>query len=78
MVKLKLSRTGKKHQPTFRIVAVEAKSKRDGEYIEMIGHYSPLTKDLVIDKTKYDTWITKGAQPTETVASLYTRFSKSA
>lgn len=78
MVKLKLSRTGKKHQPHFRIVAIEAKTKRDGEYIEMIGHYSPLTKELVLDKAKYDAWISKGAQPTETVATLYKRSQKAA
>lgn len=78
MVKLKLSRTGKKHQPSFRIVAVEAKSKpADGQYIEMIGHYSPLTKKLVLDGEKYQAWITKGAQPTESVASLYQRTQKS-
>ncbi len=73
MVKLKLSRTGKRHQPSFRIVAIESKTKRDGEYLEKIGHYSPLTKELVIDKALYDAWIGKGAQPTQTVATLYQR-----
>lgn len=76
MVKLKLSRTGKKHEPHFRIVAIESKTKRDGEYIEMIGHYSPLTKELVLDAEKYKAWIAKGAQPTETVATLVKRLEK--
>lgn len=70
MLKIKLSRTGKTHQPSYRIVVVEAKSKRDGAYVESLGHYSPLTKQLVLDKEKYAVWLTKGAQPTNTVAGL--------
>ena len=70
MVKIKLSRTGKKHQPSYRIVVVEAKSKRDGEYLENLGHYNPVTKELVFDKTKVDAWLAKGAQPTLTVRAL--------
>lgn len=71
MVKIKLSRTGKKHQPSFRVVVIEAKSKRDGEYIENLGHYNPTTKDLVLNKEAYNAWIKKGAQPTTTVATLF-------
>lgn len=73
MVKIKLTRTGKTHQPSYRIVAVEARSKRDGAYIEKIGHYNPVTKKLVVDTTLYDSWIKKGAQPTQTVAHLVRR-----
>ncbi|PWU22896.1 30S ribosomal protein S16 [Candidatus Cerribacteria bacterium 'Amazon FNV 2010 28 9'] len=70
MLKIKLSRTGKTHQPSYRIVVVEAKSKRDGKYVENLGHYNPVTKDFVVDTAKYGTWLTKGAQPTLTVANL--------
>ncbi|HSW90071.1 MAG TPA: 30S ribosomal protein S16 [Patescibacteria group bacterium] len=76
MVKIKLVRTGKRNQASFRIVAAEARSKRDGEYLAKIGHYTPTTKVLVIDKPMLDAWMAKGAQPTETVASLLKRNSK--
>lgn len=70
MLKIKLSRTGKKNQPSYRVVVVEAKSKRDGKYTALLGHYNPTTKDLVLDTKEYQNWITKGAQPTLTVANL--------
>lgn len=76
MLKIKLSRTGKTHEPHYRIVVVEAKSKRDGKYVENLGHYSPLNKELVLDMVRFNDWKTKGAQPTETVATLAKRMSK--
>ncbi len=73
MLKIKLSRFGKRNQPHFRIVVNEARDKRDGSYVEMIGHYAPTQqpKLLELDIKKYDSWLAKGAQPTETVAYLY-------
>ena len=73
MLKIKLARFGKRNQPHFRIVVNEARDKRDGSYVEMIGHYAPTQqpKVLELDIKKYDAWIAKGAQPTETVAHLY-------
>ena len=72
-------RTGRKHIPSYRIVVNEAKTKRDGEYVELLGHYNPSTtpKTLEIDVEKYTSWIKKGAQPTETVAALFKRYEKS-
>lgn len=72
MLKIKLARFGKKHQPHFRIVINEARDKRDGSYVACIGHYAPTQqpKLLELDVVEYDKWLTKGAQPTETVASL--------
>jgi len=77
MLKIKLARFGKKNQPHFRIVINEAREKRDGRYVENIGHYSPAQqpKILEIDKDRYQYWIEKGAIPTETVAALFVRFS---
>ena len=74
MLKIKLTRLGKKNQPHYRIVINEARDKRDGSYVEMIGYYAPMQtpKVLELDIKKYDAWIAKGAQPTETVAYLYT------
>ena len=76
MLKIKLARFGKKHQPHFRIVVNEARDKRDGKYVAKIGHYAPTLqpKILQIDVKAYQEWLKKGAQPTETVAGLFKRF----
>jgi small subunit ribosomal protein S16 len=79
MLKVKLSRQGKKNQAHFRIVIQEAKSKRDGRIVEKIGFYNPLTKPATIevDLKKYKSWLTKGAQPTNRVKNLVERVKKS-
>ena len=76
MLKVKLTRTGKKNQAHYRIVVNEARDKRDGKYVENLGHYIPaqIPKVLEINIERYDYWISKGAQPTDTVASLVKRF----
>lgn len=73
MLKIKLSRYGKRKQAHFRIVVNEARDKRDGKYVEMIGHYAPAQtpKILELDAKRYDYWVSQGAQPTDTVAALY-------
>ncbi len=75
MLKIRLKRTGKRGQPSYRIVVAEARSKRDGKYKEGLGHYNPLTNPATIklDKKKYQDWLKKGAQPTETVRHLYNK-----
>ena len=75
MLKIKLARFGKKGQPHFRVVVVEARSKRDGQYVKLLGHYIPneQPKTLEIDLKEYKAWVAKGAQPTETVAALAKR-----
>lgn len=75
MLKIKLARFGKKHQAHYRIVVNEARDKRDGKYVALLGHYSPVVpKKLEIDAKAYEEWIQKGAQATETVAALFKRF----
>jgi small subunit ribosomal protein S16 len=75
MLKIKLARFGKKHQPHYRIVVNEARDKRDGRYTALVGHYSPVApKTLVIDVAAYEEWMVKGAKPTETVEALFRRF----
>ena len=71
-VKLRLMRMGKKKQPTYRVVAADGRSPRDGRFIEIIGTYEPRAEPSVvkIDTEKAQQWIAKGAQPTETVAKL--------
>ena len=75
MLKIKLSRTGKRHQPHYRIIVAEARSKRDGKYLANLGHYIPTPKPatLKLDTKAYDSWISKGAQPTDTVRQLRTK-----
>ena len=72
MVKLRLMRMGKKKQPTYRVVAAESRKARNGRFIEIIGTYDPRQEPSVvkIDTAKAADWISKGAQPTETVARL--------
>ncbi|MFZ1721446.1 MAG: 30S ribosomal protein S16 [Microgenomates group bacterium] len=76
MLKIKLARFGKRNQPEYRIVVNEARSKRDGAYVAKIGRYSPTRepKILELDIKEYNEWVKKGAQPTDTVASLAKRF----
>ncbi|HEX3541464.1 MAG TPA: 30S ribosomal protein S16 [Acidimicrobiales bacterium] len=71
-VKLRLMRMGKKKQPTYRIVAADSRSPRDGRFIEILGTYQPRHEPSVveIDMDKTNRWLAQGAQPTETVAKL--------
>ena len=71
-VKLRLMRMGKKKQPTYRVVAADSRSPRNGRFIEILGTYDPRQEPSVvkIDPAKANDWISKGAQPTETVARL--------
>ncbi|MEN2998082.1 MAG: 30S ribosomal protein S16 [Brevinematia bacterium] len=76
MVRIRLMRFGSKHRPYYRIVVVDSKKKRDGAYIESLGHYAPMEgKKLHIDTTRYNYWISVGAQPSATVSRLYNNFS---
>ena len=68
MVKIRLQREGKKKAPFYHIVVADSKSPRDGKIIEQLGTYDPMT--IVLDKTKAEEWIKKGAQPTDTVKAL--------
>lgn len=72
MVKMRLTRLGDKKSPFYRIVVVDGRQARDGQYIEKIGHYNPISNpvELVIDADKAKAWLAKGVQPTETVKSL--------
>ena len=78
-VKLRLMRMGKKKQPTYRVVAADSRSPRDGRFIEIVGTYEPRAEPSVIklDQAKVDKWLSQGAQPTETVAKLI-KIAKSA
>jgi small subunit ribosomal protein S16 len=71
-VRIRLSRVGATGQPTYRVVATDRRSPRDGRSLEILGHFNPRTEPLtlVLDLPKIDAWIAKGAQPSEVVAKL--------
>lgn len=71
-VKLRLMRMGKKKQPTYRVVAADARSPRNGRFIEIVGSYEPRQDPSVIriDNDRAVDWLRKGAQPTDTVEKL--------
>lgn len=70
MLKIRLKRLGAKKAPTYRIIVINSTTKREGKPIEELGHYNPKTKVMQLNKAKAEEWISKGAQPTETVAYL--------
>jgi len=72
MLKIKLSRTGKKNYASYKIIVKERRSKRDGQYLDQIGTYNPNTRPhtLKIDSKKLNQWLSHGAQPTPTVSRL--------
>lgn len=70
-VKIRFTRVGKKHAPIYRIVSVDSRKKRDGEYLENLGTYNPMTKEIVqwhADRIAY--WESKGAIVTDAVKRL--------
>ena len=71
-VKLRLMRMGKTKQPTYRVVAADSRSPRDGRFIEIVGTYEPRQEPsrIVIDNEKAVGWLRKGAQPTDRVRKL--------
>jgi len=71
-VKLRLMRMGKTKQPTYRVVAADSRSPRDGRFIEIVGTYEPRKEPsgVTIDNEKAIAWLRKGAQPTERVQKL--------
>lgn len=73
MVKLRLRRMGAKKRPSYRIVAADSRSPRDGAFIESVGFYDPITDPATIrvDLERARHWLNVGAQPTETVASIF-------
>ena len=71
-VKMRLKRMGAKKAPFYRVIVADARSPRDGRFIEEIGYYDP-TKDpsvIKLDEEKAKKWLNNGAQPTETVAKI--------
>lgn len=82
MVVIRLARGGAKKRPFYRVVVADKRSPRDGKFIERLGFFNPVAKGaeerLRLDVAKAEEWISKGAQPSERVASLIKEAKKSA
>lgn len=70
MLKLRLKRSGRKKQPSYRLVVMENTTRRDGRPIEQVGYYNTITKQSYFDVLKIKKWLNYGVKPTETVMNL--------
>jgi len=75
LVKIRLRRVGTKKKPSYRLVATDSRAPRDGAFIDIMGHYNPLTdpETVVINEEKALYWLKQGAQPTATAARLLSK-----
>ena len=75
MVAIRLRRAGSKKRPFFRVVVTDSRAARDSSFVEILGHYNPRTKPALVDvqKERVDYWISKGAQPSDSVRTLIAR-----
>ena len=74
-VKLRLQRFGSNKKPFYRVVASDSSAPRDGKFLEIVGTYDPLIGKAQIDSEKAQKWINNGAQPTDTVKSLFKKYN---
>jgi len=70
MLKIRLKRLGCKKNPSYRLVILENKSRRNGKSIDEVGFYNPITKECRINSGKVNKWLKYGAKPTKTVLNL--------
>ena len=79
-VRIRLKRIGTKNTPAYRVVVADGRSPRDGKFIEELGTYLPLQKanNFTVDLERAQYWITKGAQPSDTVASFLRKAKRAA
>ncbi len=78
-VTIRLSRIGKIHSPVYRIVAIDARKKRDGEALDILGTYNPLSGEIVqFHEERINDWIAKGALVTDAVKKIHKLYKKNA
>jgi small subunit ribosomal protein S16 len=79
-LKIRLTRIGTTHQPHYRVVVAEARSRRDGAPVEVLGTYNPRAKadPVKLDLARVDYWLSKGAKPTDTLHSMIKRAKRAA
>ena len=73
MVKIRLTRTGRHFDPSYRIVVADSHYARDGRIIEQVGFYDPMNGEVRVDEEKVLNWLNKGAQPSDTVKSILSK-----
>lgn len=77
-VRLRMKKMGRKHQPFFRVVAVDQRAARDGKVIEYLGHYDPMVKEtdarVLLNSERIDYWLSVGAQPSDKVGVLIKKY----
>jgi small subunit ribosomal protein S16 len=75
LLRIRLTRTGAKKKASYRIVVIAGEKARDGRFLEILGHYNPRRNPpaVVFDTERANYWISKGAQPSETIQSLLKR-----
>jgi len=75
MLAIRLRRAGSKKRPFFRVVVMDSHAARDSSFVEILGHYNPRTRPetLKLARDRYDFWMQKGAQPSDTVRTLIDR-----
>ncbi len=75
MVAIRLRRAGSKKRPFFRVVVTDSRTARDSSFVEILGHYNPRMKPAVVqvDKARVEYWLSKGAQPSDSVRTLIAR-----
>ena len=80
MLRIRLRRTGARHQPSYRIVVADSKKPRDGAFVDHLGHYNPRQDppEIVIDEEKARKWISQGAQPSKAVQRMLDNLDKMA
>ncbi|MCC6237637.1 MAG: 30S ribosomal protein S16 [Dehalococcoidia bacterium] len=73
MLRIRLRRTGKIHQPSYRVVVADQRAKRDGDFVEILGHYNPRSHPKVfeVNQERVKHWLSVGAQPSDTVHRLF-------
>ena len=74
-VRIRLRRMGSKGRPFYRLVVADSRSKRDGRFIETIGHYNPMTEpaEVKLDEERALYWLSVGAQPSDTVRRIFSK-----
>ena len=72
-VRIRLTRMGAKGQPFYRIVASDSRRPRDGQYLELVGTYNPVNKEVKVNEEVAMKWLNIGAQPTDTVKNLLSK-----
>jgi len=73
MTVIRLTRMGRKKQPFYRIAVTDSRKRRDGGWIELIGYYNPMTKELKVDNERVDYWVSVGAQLSNRVRKITNR-----